>query len=534
MRGIAKKYPIRTGAEIEQLLQEKPQYRDMLFAKGYLLTDDLSVDPKEYPFFGLWKVRSLGSHLLLVHPQETFFILEQEKFVLILVGHAYNPFTMVADENLLLEDAAVAQNKGSVFETVSHWTGAFVLLILQGEEILALNDASGLKMCNYSTEGGCAYISSHPQLIADLLKLSMSKSAAKLRTTKMYNVGMRWMPGLSTPYREIWRLGPNLCLRLQDGVAQMERFYPCKAHRELSSQEEMDENLSEIHEIMRNNLLLTIEKWQRPALSLTGGMDSRAALACTAGFTDRFEIFSFDCKEQERLDSAAAKNICDSLGVSHVQYHVPDTNRDLPDYDVQKTLVDHSTSYVMNLSDEEMRKIIYLRQAIHFDVEAKSDAAEIGRVFYERKYGMPMPQVFHPRHLSVIQTRYFFMPRLLKQADRLYADYLEQTGIQNPIANYEHSDLLYWEYRIGAAAAFSTLSLDTAMLLTFPYNNRILFEKFLEFPHDLRKDDYPQRKLMERYMPQTARKEVGVEDKYFGKLRILLEKVFFRYKTAFR
>ena len=531
---ISKKYPISTKEEIQQIVLEHTEYAECLFARGYLLTDDLSIDTNVYPFFGKWSITKVSGKLLLTHPKEKVYTYETPEYALLLIGHAYNPFNGKYNEEELLRDCCKENFSFDNFlKTVNEWTGAFVVAAIDTEGIRVLTDATSMKMCNFCLHNGHVFFSSHVQLLADLFDYKMTKYAAKLRRTKMYNTGLRWMPGLTTPYREISRLGPNLYAEVKQEKVAIQRFYPTKPHCEINDPKSYKQMVEEISEILRSNMDLCTKKWSRPAISLTGGMDSGAAFAATKGFTDKFTVFSFDCKSAERRDSEAAANICEKVGVPHKQYHIPENEELIEHYADLRKIVNHNSAYVKNLAEEEIRKILYLRKKHDFDVEAKSDVAEIGRVFYERKYGMPMPTTLNERHLSVMQTRFFFMPRLLRQTDRVYRSFLHSTGLETPIYNFEHSDIIYWEFRIGAAAAASTQSLGMLHELTFPYNNRILLEKFLAFPHDIRKKDYPQKQIMLNLMPEIVKQDFQVEDNYFQRRRILLEKCFFKYKTTF-
>lgn len=529
------KYPISSVEQMKQILLEHLELRVCLFARGFLITNFSRELLDEYPFYGLWNKHVLDDVNIYVHPYERFFLHTGGEQTFMLFGHAYNPFTMVCDENELLRSCAeVGSDKESIFQTVSQWTGAFVFCIYHQGELTVLTDASSMKMCNYAIQDRHFYFSSHAQLLADILGCQMTKYAKKLRQTKVYNIGLRWMPGDTTAYAGISRLGANMYATWDNITISIDRFYPAAPHKELVTEEEQSEAVDRIYQIISANLRLCAEKWERPAISLTGGMDSGATLACTKGITDQFRLFSFDCKDVERADSEAAKTICKIIQQPHTQYHIPEEKGDIPLYDEIKKIVNHNTAYVKNLAEEEIRKIAYLRNISDYDVEIKSDVAEIGRVFYERKYGMKMPQTLSERHMSAIQTRFFFMPWLLRKTDDAYFSYMNRAGIAKPLFNYEHSDLLYWEFRIGVSAATTTLSFGMLPSdLTFPYNNRVLLELFLSFPHDLRKADYPQRQLRQRYMPQIALKEVEVEDGYFQKWRISLERAFFRYRTFF-
>ncbi len=526
------KHPICTKEEIAEILERKPQYRECLFARGYLVTDDTTIDSAAYPFYGLWQQQEICGKQFYVHPSEKLYRFDTADRTFVLIGHAYNPFNGKYEEQSLLEDCnAEPFSMDAMFRTVSEWTGAFVLFVLENGKVTFFTDASSMKVCNYSCNNGKTYVSSHVQLIADLCGYAMRRYTKKIREKKVFNIGLRWMPGLTTAYDEVRRLGANLCAEWENGAVSFYRFYPYEAHAELQSEEEYPLQVEKITQIMRKEMELCTKKWARPAISLTGGMDSGATFACTKGFTDKFLIFSFECKEAERKDANAAVRICELEGVPHRLYHIPGSAEELTDFDEIKKIVNHNTSYIKNLADDEIRKIVYLKDVHDYDVETKSDVAEIGRVFYERKYGMKMPDTLHERHLSLMQTRFFCMPRLLRQTDKGYIAYLKDTNLQTAPFNFEHTDLVYWEFRIGVSAATTTLSLGMTPELTFPYNNRKLLEMFLAFPHDVRKQDYPQKELMKNMMPEIVQKEVQVEDGYYDQWRIRLERMYFNYKT---
>lgn len=46
--------------EIKSILDEKPEYRHLLFIKGYLITDQNINSLSKYPFYNNWKQNELG------------------------------------------------------------------------------------------------------------------------------------------------------------------------------------------------------------------------------------------------------------------------------------------------------------------------------------------------------------------------------------------------------------------------------------------------------------------------------------------
>ena len=53
------------------------------------------------------------------------------------------------------------------------------------------------------------------------------------------------------------------------------------------------------------------KKWDKPAISLTGGCDSKTTLACTKGEYENYNYFSYISNDSEEVDAIAAKKICD-------------------------------------------------------------------------------------------------------------------------------------------------------------------------------------------------------------------------------
>lgn len=44
-----------TADEMNDVLNQKPQYRSKLYCRGFLITTNDSLELNSYPFYGLWK-----------------------------------------------------------------------------------------------------------------------------------------------------------------------------------------------------------------------------------------------------------------------------------------------------------------------------------------------------------------------------------------------------------------------------------------------------------------------------------------------
>ena len=520
--------------EIKSRLDASPQHRDLLFKRGYLLTDKPLCNTEGFPFYGLWAETQIGKYILYIQRHQTFYTSKQGDIHAVIIGHAYNPFTMECDENVICQNLITAYKEGIniYFDKISELTGLHVIMIIDGNKIISCQDACSLTGCYFGKINESVYITEHPQLVADICNLKINSNVEKLIQSKCYNIGNRHLPGNITPYDDIKRLGANTYL-YYDGNFQIKRFYPIAPHAEFVSEEEKAENIKRIGDLIHNGIECCSKKWDRCTISLSGGTDSKTTLACANGLYDKFSYFSFHSKPQELNDANGAKKICDNLGLKHTLYTIPQENSEVEDFDFIKKILQHNTNYFVNLSDNEIRKFIYLNNLDAYDIELKSWASEVARVFFERKYKIKMPKTLNERHCSIFQTRFFGHPFLLRWSDKKYYEFLREIGLEKPLYNFEHTDLFYWEIRMGAWGVSVVSSQQLYHRTTMPMNNRKILELFLSFPHDERKSDSVHKKIMEYKNKAIVESEVEVANLYFHGYRILMEKTFFYLRTLF-
>ncbi len=517
-----------------KLMGEYPQYRELLFARGYLITDDADIDYSQYPFLGNWTGYSFGEYKISVNAKQTCYIYSENDLKIAIIGHAYNPFNMKYNEEEILGElcSEYIKSEDSFFDKVSELTGVHLIAVNENGRLKLLQDCAGLKSCYYAKINDKVYISSCSQLIADLNDLEMDEFVRRLVNSRCYNIGNRHLPGDLTPYNEVKRLGPNTYLKYENGFDVI-RFYPTRPHAEIKTQEEFDNGIKNIYEILHKNIELATKKWKNPAISLTGGTDSKTTLSCANGLYDKFFYFSFHCKPSEVIDATAAHEICENIGVEHTIYPIVENNDDVKDFDILRQILEHNTSYFKRTADNEVRKYIFLMNLDKYDVELKSWSSEIARVFFERKYRIKMPALLSERHYSIFQTRYFGEKGLLKKSDAIYREFLKKTKLNKVQFNFENTDLAYWEVRMGAWGTSVVSSFDFCHNVTMPFNNRKLIEMFLCFPRDARKTDAVHKEVIKFANKKIHDMSVEIRNKYFKSYRIWLEKIYFYYRTLF-
>lgn len=326
--------------EIQQMLSQKPQYRECLFSRGYLITED-EMDATAYPFFSLWKSFALHSYHVYIHKDQDFCVYKDGQRDFLLIGHAYNPFNGVYGEKQLLSQLAekYTVSKEVFFEEVSCWTGIFCVFVFD-TEITAVQDCAGIKALYYGKINEKICFTSHPQLAADLYGLEMDPFVHRLIHNRFYNIGNRYLPGDRSPFKEIKRIGANVYLHCTvERDVRICRFYPVAPLRMCSTEQEYCKKVEEAYGLLRMNMELIAKKWPNSAISLSGGTDSKTTLACANGMYDRFRYFSFQSKDTEITDAEAAGKICEKIGIKHNIYPIPSDNREIEDFAELKAII---------------------------------------------------------------------------------------------------------------------------------------------------------------------------------------------------
>ena len=78
-----------------------------------------------------------------------------------------------------------------------------------------------------------------------------------------------------------------------------------------------------------------------------------------------------------------------------------------------------------------------------------------------------------------------------------------------------------------------TQSLDICHRITFPFNNRKLVELMLTLPREYRKNDKMHHDIMTIANKEIVNTDIHVLNNYFHSNRIMLENLYFKYRTMF-
>lgn len=517
--------------EVKKITDEKPFFRDVLFARGYLFTD-ADIDADAFPFYGAWKRESVEGYYLLTHPKIKSFILETEDEAFVLIGHVYNPFDGLWNETDILRKYAESEDRISYF---NQWTGLFTLIVVNKDSIEVWGDCAGMQAAYYGVIDDKFFASSHAQLVGDICSLEQSKfvqSLTRYRFWKMYGI---FLPGDISQFDNVFRLVPNhsLTVSLPGKQCGVSRFYPSENLQMVETKQEYDDIIGEIGRVLHKNIELISEKWCSPAISMTGGMDSKTTLACANGLYDRFKYYSYVSMHGDKPDAEAAKTIANAIGVKHTIYTISENDDDFFDVDSMRAVMEHNLGDIGSVNPNDVRKRMFFLNTQEFDVEVKSWVSEIGRANYYKKFGVKkMSHRLSPRQMTSMYKFFTYNRITAQKTKRIFRDYIGKMHL-NDIFNLDSSDMYLWEFRYGGWGGLTITSEHRVSYdITIPFNNRLLMEMFLRLPLGKRIEDAPHYDVIRTMNVEIDRLGITVTNYNETKKRMYCEKAYYYVHSA--
>lgn len=476
--------------EFREMLQNKPYLQINLFARGFLITDEKIEDLDKFPFYGNWRVEEHKGYYFMAHRLTGMHIYEDKKGGLFfLMGHAYDPFTMETKEKKILAHIAEASSHEEYMNRVNDITGVFVFGSIIKGKLRFLVDPSGMQSACCGKIGGKIYVSSHPQLIGDICGLEMDDFVKELIAYKWYGRVMGpYLPADLTPFEEVKRIVPDIQY-VYSGQIRHKRFWPLQEESIAADKEEYDHVIKEAADILHNNMTLVSEKWQKPWISLTGGIDSNTTFAAANGNYEKFETFSYISAPKEVPDAAAAKKIADHFGLKHHEYRIPDSSDELKDFEETREILRHNNGYVAELYDNEARKRVYLHDHTECDVEVKSWVSETIRAYWYKHYGRNSMPALSPKLFRNLYKIFILNRPLAHKIDKLYRKYIREYEYTKIPKNYTIADINYNEVTWGSWGGLNISEMKYMYDITFIYNNRRFFDLMFRVPLEKRISD---------------------------------------------
>ena len=471
---------------IKEILQQHPDLREDLFVRGFLVTDRADLPMEDFPFYGAWHSRRMAGMHLYWHAKTGAHFYEADGLSLFMFGHAYNPFTMQSNEQEIL--ALLAKHwETDFYECLDELTGIFMLGVMTREALIFVTDASGIQSASCGVVDSCFYLSSHAQLIGDICELETDAFVKDLVAYRWYGrVLGPYLPADLTPFSCVKRVVPNQAYRYQGGVVTHKRFYPLKELPLHQTKEQYEAAIELGADILRRSMYLVSHKWNKPQISLTGGIDSNTTFAAANGLYSRIEAFSYLASEKERPDCQAAKRISDRFSVPWTLYSIPQNNGDVALFAVRKAVLMHNNGYVAATPDHELRKRMVLRDRFTGDVEVKSWVSETVRGYWYKHYERKSMPALSPKLYRNLYKIFMCNRRLAHRTDHVFAQYLAEYAYASIPSQYLPADLYFWEVAWGSWGSLNISEMKYYTDITIIYNNRKFLDLMLGVPLDVR------------------------------------------------
>ena len=473
-----------------KMLSENPELQQDLFIRGFLITDRKIDKLSVFPFYGNWKTEQHGGYYFMAHKLTGMHIYTDDRGnVFWLMGHAYNPFTMEIDEIEILKRIAESYGTKEYFDRINEMTGVFVYGSLVDGEIEYIVDPSGMQSACYGDIKGNFYISSHPQLIGDVCNLRMDKFVRELIRYKWYGRVMGpYLPADMTPFAEVKRVVPSIRYTY-DGTVEHKRIWFLKPVKTATASDDYNKVIENCADILKRNMELVSRKWNKPWISLTGGIDSNTTFAAANGIYDRFDTFSYISAEKEIRDANAAEKISNHFGITRHLYKIPDSNDEIENFENIREVLRHNNGYVANTKDNEIRKRIILRNNTECDVEVKSWVSETIRAYWYKHYGRTsFPKLSGRLYRNLYKI--FLADRVLAhKIDRIFKEYIKEFEYEKIPDCFPTADMHYNEVTWGSWGGLNISEMKYCFDITFIYNNRVFLEQMFRVPLDKRISD---------------------------------------------
>lgn len=500
------------------------------------MTNNKKIDTEAYPFYNSWTSHAFFGYRFLVHPKQKYFELQTENIGIALIGHAYNPLTKEHSENVLIENAInyYCENEVCFTEYFNQWTGSFVLFLFDDGCIRIYGDAAGMYTVFYGVCENNFYCSSHTNLLGDVCNLQFDPYVKELIDYKFYHLFGKTLPGDISPYLEFKRLIPNHFIEYKNKSFIISRFFPNDKNSLINLPYE--EIVSRSAEILSSSMKLIHKKWERCAISLTGGCDSKTTLSCTNGVYNKYSYFSYISSDAEKIDAKAAQKICSILDIDHHTYRISNNDNDYKNILSIDKIMEYNCGSIGKNNPNDIRKRAFFIGCSDFDVEVKSWVSEVARAYYHKRFlKRHFPKKLTAKYATNLYKVFIHNRKLINSTDKIFDNFLQTYYSNDVFKKIPWYDLFFWEFRMSSwNGLVITGEHQISYDITIPYNNRYLLQLMLSTPVEYRINDEIHKDIMKTMNPLIANCDISVVNVKHTKNRARLERLYLFVFSKFR
>lgn len=334
------------------------------------------------------------------------------------------------------------------------------------------------------------------------------------------------MPGDITPYSEFKRVIPNHYILYDGHDFAKKRFFIKKD--DFINELPYDEIVRKCAEILSSSMNLISQKWAKPAISLTGGCDSKTTLSCSNGLYNKYKYFSYSSSKAEEVDAEAASKICSMLGLKHIKYRISNNDDDYINLKVIAKIMEYNCGSIGKNNSNDIRKRAFFIACEDFDVEVKSWVSEVARAYYHKRFNKrKFPKKITAKYATNLYKVFITNRKLVRKTDEIFADFLSTYYSSEDFKEREWYDLFFWEFRMSSwNGLVITGEHQISYDITIPYNNRYLLDMMLSTPIEYRINDKIHKDIMKLKNEKIADCNISVVNVKHTKNRANVEKLY--------
>jgi len=423
------------------------------FRSQYLLV------PKEIacPFNHVVK-KLAGSYILYSHVDLLVTDYSNGFMQLVLLGDIFDYDDKHKTNQEILSDIS-DNNLSLILPKLARYTGRFVLICVEKNDIYLLHDATATRKVYYCKINDLVYCSSQPHLLAKVLGLNPTSNPSKLeyydskRFIGLFNASI----GTTTYYDEVQQLLPNHYFSVS-GYNTI-RFWPTEKRQDISVEE-----CAEICAPMIRGYMENICSRYETMLPVTAGKDTRTLLAAAYNIKDK--LYYYTNKEEhmsaDYVDLQIPSKLLTKLGL---EYHILNPYKLEIDEGFKKVYFENNP-----LASQFFLPIIY-NYYINF-----SDRVNLpGNIATSASWFFPNLK----KNISSKTLVDIYRVNQFQYAWETYSDWLK--GIQESVnqTGFLIMDLFYWEERLGNWGTQIQIDKDIAQNDINPFNSRMMVETIL-------------------------------------------------------
>lgn len=426
-----------------------------------------------------WNRLEVGGYNLWTHPEARLAIRDRGGLTFAIVGEAFVESGQPLAEAL---DAVDPDDEGSLFELLDRLSGRFAVLAVAGDRLRVFHDPIGSRAVYYHDRAPLA-VASHAALLAEAVGAPGDLGIAAYMADPDYLARkVRYLPGDLTVHAGVLALPPDM---LFDSASMAtRRHWP----RQPNAARSLDEFRAAAVESLTALARHVGDAGGTLVLGLTGGVDSRAALAVFRAAGTRLETVTWNRQRLVPGEAAIIDRLVAAAGVAHEYLALPRRAGQMG----RLARLNQGEFFLRSsrLACGLRRRYGRRRDA----VLVRGWGGEVARVYYNHRL-RPMDSL-RPEEMA---RAYLAAPRVAhadpaspaqrKRTEDYFAAFAARCGHAELAGlGYDPNDIFYLEHRMGMWSAAANNEVDAAMSCLVAYNGRRLFATAFGLPLSLRDD----------------------------------------------